>query len=325
MTGSAADEKDWQPHIRSRARLDALAKRFRDPKDPLRLVIVRDMWLTGFDAPSLHTLYVDKPMQGHGLMQAIARVNRVFGDKPGGLVVDYLGMAECLRRALSTYTDNGGKGETAVDQNEAVAVMLEKLEICRDFFHGFDYRDFLKGNRYERVRVLGRAVNFVYGKDDGRDRIVPAVVALEQAFALAVPATRPRWRSATRSRSSRPSRRWSEVVRHHRRSRAGGRRDGAPPAGVQGAHRRGRHRCLRGRGPEEARHQRPLRGVPGRGGASCRTRTWRPSCCASSSTTTSRRAASRTSSRPRHSPKSSSGPSPATATARSRRCRSSRS
>ena len=187
MTGSAADEKDWQPHIRSRARLDALAKRFRNDKDPLRLVIVRDMWLTGFDAPSLHTLYVDKPMQGHGLMQAIARVNRVFGDKPGGLVVDYLGIGECLRRALSNYTDNGGKGETAVDQNEAVAVMLEKLEICRDFFHGFDYRDFLKGNRYERVRVLGRAVNFVYGKEDGRDRIVPAVTALEQAFALAVP------------------------------------------------------------------------------------------------------------------------------------------
>lgn len=187
MTGSAADEKDWQPHIRSRARLDNLAKRFRNDKDPLRLVIVRDMWLTGFDAPCLHTLYVDKQMQGHGLMQAIARVNRVFGDKPGGLVVDYLGVGECLRRALANYTENGGKGETAVDQDRAVAVMLEKLEICRDFFHGFDYRIFLKGNRFERVRVLGRAVNFVYGKEDGRDRIVPAVTALEQAFALAVP------------------------------------------------------------------------------------------------------------------------------------------
>ena len=187
MTGSAADEQDWQPHIRNKPRLEALAKRFRNDKDPLRLVIVRDMWLTGFDAPCLHTLYVDKPMQGHGLMQAIARVNRVFRDKPGGLVVDYLGVGECLRHALANYTENGGKGETAIDQAKAVEAMQKHLEICRDFFHGFDYRKFLRGNRFERIQVLGRAVNFVYGKEDGRDRLVASVTALERAFALAVP------------------------------------------------------------------------------------------------------------------------------------------
>jgi len=154
MTGSAADGPVWAEHIRSKPRLERLADRFRDPADPLKLVIVRDMWLTGFDAPSMHTLYVDKPMQGHGLMQAIARVNRVYRDKPGGLVVDYLGLAENLRRALATYTEAGGKGKTAVDLEEAVAVFLEKLETARDFFHGFDYGKFLTGNRFERIMIL---------------------------------------------------------------------------------------------------------------------------------------------------------------------------
>jgi type I restriction enzyme R subunit len=126
MTGSASDPAEWQPHIRNKTRREALANRFRDPKDPFKLVLVRDMWLTGFDAPSLHTMYVDKPMRGHGLMQAIARVNRVFKDKPGGLVVDYLGLAQELKRALATYTESGGIGRTALDQEEAVAVMLEK-------------------------------------------------------------------------------------------------------------------------------------------------------------------------------------------------------
>ena len=130
MTGSASDPLDWQPHIRNKARREALANRFRDPADPLRVVLVRDMWLTGFDAPSLHTMYVDKPMRGHGLMQAIARVNRVFKDKPGGLVVDYLGLAQDLKTALATYTESGGTGRTALDQGEAVAVMLEKYEVC---------------------------------------------------------------------------------------------------------------------------------------------------------------------------------------------------
>ena len=138
MTGAASDPPDWQPLIRNKTRREALAKRFRNVDDPLRMVLVRDMWLTGFDAPSLHTMYVDKPMRGHGLMQAIARVNRVFRDKPGGLVVDYLGLAHELKRALATYTESGGTGKTALDQAEAVAVMLEKYEICCGLFHGFD-------------------------------------------------------------------------------------------------------------------------------------------------------------------------------------------
>ena len=138
MTGSASDPLDWQPHIRNKPRREALANRFRNPNDPFKLVIVRDMWLTGFDAPSLSTMYVDKPMRGHGLMQAIARVNRVFKDKPGGLVVDYLGLAQELKAALATYTESGGTGRTALDQDEAVAVMLEKYEVCCALFHGFD-------------------------------------------------------------------------------------------------------------------------------------------------------------------------------------------
>ena len=138
MTGGATDPPDWQPLIRNKTRREALAKRFRNVDDPLHMVLVRDMWLTGFDAPSLHTMYVDKPMRGHGLMQAIARVNRVFRDKPGGLVVDYLGLAHELKRALATYTESGGTGKTALDQEEAVAVMLEKYEICCGLFHGFD-------------------------------------------------------------------------------------------------------------------------------------------------------------------------------------------
>ena len=126
MTGAASDPPEWQPHIRNKAGREALAKRFRDPSDPLRIVIVRDMWLTGFDAPSLHTMYVDKPMRGHGLMQAITRVNRVFRDKPGGLVVDYLGLAHELKQALATYTESGGTGQTALDQEQAVRAALSK-------------------------------------------------------------------------------------------------------------------------------------------------------------------------------------------------------
>src|SRR5207302_973315 len=126
MTGSAEDGPEWQQHIRTKSRREELANRFKDPRDHFKIVLVRDMWLTGFDAPSLHTMYVDKPMRSHGLMQAIARVNRVFHDKPGGLVVDYIGLADDLRKALATYTESGGRGGGAVDQSEAVAVMLEK-------------------------------------------------------------------------------------------------------------------------------------------------------------------------------------------------------
>ena len=153
MTGSASDPPDWQPHIRNKPRREALAKRFRDAGDPLQIVLVRDMWLTGFDAPSLHTMYVDKPMRGHGLMQAIARVNRVFKDKPGGLVVDYLGLANELKQALATYTESGGKGRTAVHQDEAVALMQEKYEVCCGILHGFDWSAWT-GSPAQRLELL---------------------------------------------------------------------------------------------------------------------------------------------------------------------------
>ncbi len=187
MTGSATDPLSWQPHIRSKARREVLAKRFAKATDPFQIVIVRDMWLTGFDAPSLHTMYVDKPMQGHGLMQAIARVNRVFKDKPGGLVVDYLGLADELKRALTTYTEAGGKGATAIDQGEAVAVMLEKYEICLGLFHGLDWAHWTTGTPQERLSLLPMAQQHILAQDDGKERLLGAVTELSQAFALAVP------------------------------------------------------------------------------------------------------------------------------------------
>jgi len=187
MTGSASDPPDWQEHIRNKPRREALANRFRNPADPLRMVLVRDMWLTGFDAPSLHTMYVDKPMRGHGLMQAIARVNRVFRDKPGGLVVDYLGLAHELKAALATYTESGGTGRTAVDQEEAVAVMLEKYEVCCGLFHGFDWAKWTTGTPQERLSLLPAAQEHILKQENGKDRCVRAVRELSQAFALAVP------------------------------------------------------------------------------------------------------------------------------------------
>ena len=187
MTGSASDPPDWQEHIRNKPRREALANRFRDPGDPLRMVLVRDMWLTGFDAPSLHTMYVDKPMRGHGLMQAIARVNRVFRDKPGGLVVDYLGLAHELKAALATYTESGGTGRTAVDQEEAVAVMLEKYEVCCGLFHGFDRSRWTAGTPQERLSLLPAAQEHILKQENGKDRCLRAVRELSQAFALAVP------------------------------------------------------------------------------------------------------------------------------------------
>ena len=187
MTGAASDPPDWQPLIRNKARREALAKRFRNADDPLQIVLVRDMWLTGFDAPSLHTMYVDKPMRGHGLMQAIARVNRVFRDKPGGLVVDYLGLAHELKRALATYTESGGTGKTALDQEEAVAVMLEKYEICCGLFHGFDRSKWTTGTPQERLGLLPTAQEHILAQENGKDRYVQSVRELSQAFALAVP------------------------------------------------------------------------------------------------------------------------------------------
>lgn len=281
MTGSAADPPDWQPHIRNKPRREFLANRFRDPQDPLRMVLVRDMWLTGFDAPSLHTMYVDKPMRAHGLMQAIARVNRVFRDKPGGLVVDYLGLAHELKQALATYTESGGTGRTAIDQAEAVALMREKYEICCDLFHlpapppspfyvyaiecengslyigqtddlvrrwrehqagtasdwtkryrpvrvahyepvstreealqkeaewksgygrqrlkqliekggarqagGFDWSRWTAGSPEERLQLLPAALEHILAQEDGKNRLLRAVLELSRAFALAVP------------------------------------------------------------------------------------------------------------------------------------------
>jgi type I restriction enzyme R subunit len=187
ITGSASDPLEWQPHIRNKKRREDMADRFRKATDPFQIVIVRDMWLTGFDAPSLHTMYVDKPMRGHGLMQAIARVNRVFKDKPGGLVVDYLGLADELKKALATYTENGGTGKTALDQAEAVAVMLEKYEVCSALFHGFEFPKWTTGTPQDRLSLLPAAQEHILGQQDGKARLLRSVTELGQAFALAVP------------------------------------------------------------------------------------------------------------------------------------------
>ena len=187
MSGSASDCQEWQPHIRNKAGREALAKRFKKPEDNLKLVIVRDMWLTGFDCPSLHTMYVDKPMNGHSLMQAIARVNRVFRDKPGGLVVDYLGLADSLKRALAQYTESGGSGDAAIDQEQAVSVFMEKYEIVAAMLHGFDYYSVIQGTYEQRLAGIVRAMEFVLGIEDGKKRFLLAVSLLSKAFALAVP------------------------------------------------------------------------------------------------------------------------------------------
>ena len=187
VTGSASDPPEWQRHIRNKPRREALANRFRNPDDSLRVVLVRDMWLTGFDAPSLHTMYMDKPMRGHGLMQSIARVNRVFRDKPGGLVVDYLGLALELKRSLAVYTESGGTGQTALDQGDAVAVMLEKYEVCCGLLHGFDWTKWTTGAPQERLSLLPAAQEHVLAQVDGKERCLNAVRELSQAFALAVP------------------------------------------------------------------------------------------------------------------------------------------
>ena len=187
MTGAASDPSNWQQHIRNKSRRETLAHLFRDPEDPFQVAIVRDMWLTGFDAPNLHTMYVDKPMRGHGLMQTIARVNRVFKDKPGGLIVDYLGIAQELKQAVTTYTASGGTGETAIDQAKAVEVMQEKYDVCRGLFYGFDYSDWTGGSPAQRLSLLPAALEHVLAQENGKDRCLQAVRELSQAFALAVP------------------------------------------------------------------------------------------------------------------------------------------
>ena len=198
MTGAASDPKEWQQHVGGKARRELLAKRAKDPEDPLKLVIVRDMWLTGFDAPSMHTMYIDKSMRGHGLMQAIARVNRVFRDKPAGLIVDYIGIAQNLKSALSQYSRDDQK-HAGIDEAEAVAVLVEKYEIVSDMFHGFDYRAGLIGSPQERLAALAGAIEWVLdmqqseaarestkeGKKRAHRRFSDAVLSLSKAFALA--------------------------------------------------------------------------------------------------------------------------------------------
>jgi len=211
MTASSADGPVMQKHHTSKSQRRDLSDRMKDPADPLRLVIVIDMWLTGFDVPCLHTLYVDKPMRDHGLMQAIARVNRVFKDKPGGLVVDYLGIATDLKKALSFYSNSGGKGDPAEGQEKAVAVMLEKLEVVRQLFFqeskakeailiaeptayygkypgtGFNYRRFFTASPQEKLSIILQAEEHLLGLEDGKNRFIREVTLLGQAFALSVP------------------------------------------------------------------------------------------------------------------------------------------
>ena len=188
MTGSASDPLDWQKHIRSKSARETLGNRFRNPDDPFRVVLVRDMWLTGFDAPSLHSMYVDKPMQGHNLFQAITRVNRVFKDKPGGLVVDYLGLANDLKKAVDNYTKSGGKGDAAFDKADAIAVMLEKHEVCCGMFHGFDWSPWSSGNAAERLTLIPAAQEHILAQEEGKERYTQAVMELTKAFTLSVPA-----------------------------------------------------------------------------------------------------------------------------------------
>lgn len=197
MTGSSSDPLSFQPHVRNKVKRKAMGERLKDSKDKLKIAIVRDMWLTGFDAPSMHTLYIDKPMQGHNLMQAIARVNRVYKDKEGGLVVDYIGIANDLKKALSVYTESGGKGKPAFDQDEAASVMMSKFEIVTKMFTeqptdktvkaGFDFKSFFKLQPKEKLYFPIQAANYILGLEDGKNRFINNVTALSKAFAISVP------------------------------------------------------------------------------------------------------------------------------------------
>ncbi len=187
MTATSSDGPQMSQHHTTKQQRRALADRMKDPDDELKLVIVRDMWLTGFDAPCMHTLYIDKPMKGHNLMQAIARVNRVYRDKPGGLVVDYLGIASDLKEALSFYSDAGGKGDPAQAQEQAVMLMLEKLEVVSQMFHGFPYENFFDADTSQKLSLILAAEEHILGLEDGKRRYINEVTALSQAFAIAVP------------------------------------------------------------------------------------------------------------------------------------------
>lgn len=188
MTGSASDPVPWQQHVRNKPRRKAIGDRMKNPADELKLVIVRDMWLTGFDVPCLHTMYIDKPMRGHTLMQAIARVNRVFKDKSGGLVVDYLGIAQDLKRALAEYAASGGEGKPAFDQEEAVRTMMEYYESVVPMFHGFDYSRFFKlRTPEEKFRFLPVAADHILSLPNVKEQFVNKVTGLLKAFAISVP------------------------------------------------------------------------------------------------------------------------------------------
>lgn len=187
MTTNSSDGPTISRHHTTKEQRRRLADRMKSPDDELKLVIVRDMWLTGFDAPSMHTLYIDKPMKGHNLMQAIARVNRVYKDKPGGLVVDYLGIASDLKKALSFYSDSGGKGDPATAQEQAVTLMLEKLEVISGMLHGFPYEDYFEADTSKKLNTILAAEEFILGLDDGKKRFINEVTALSKAFAIAVP------------------------------------------------------------------------------------------------------------------------------------------
>lgn len=186
MTGSASDPKSWQPHIRNKKGRKEIENRFKDEDDNLNLVIVRDMWLTGFDVPSLHTMYLDKPMKGHNLMQAIARVNRVWKDKEGGLIVDYIGVAPQLKKALTNYTEED-RSEVGIPQEQAVAQLKERYEIVRDLFHGFEYKKFFSLKPKERMEFITDAMDHILGLEDGKERFIKQVTALLKAFSLATP------------------------------------------------------------------------------------------------------------------------------------------
>jgi len=187
MTSASSDGPRIAKHHTTKEQRRVLAERMKDPADELKLVIVRDMWLTGFDAPCMHTLYIDKPMKGHNLMQAIARVNRVYKDKPGGLVVDYLGIAADLKKALSFYADAGGKGDPTETQEQAVQLMLEKLEVVSQMYHGFAYEDYFEADTSRKLSLILAAEEHILGLDDGKKRYINEVTALSKAFAIAVP------------------------------------------------------------------------------------------------------------------------------------------
>jgi len=187
MTSASSDRPEISKHHTTKDQRRSLADRMKEPDDELKLVIVRDMWLTGFDVPSLHTLYIDKPMRGHNLMQAIARVNRVYKDKTGGLIVDYLGIASDLKRALSFYSDAGGKGDPAVNQEKAVQIMFEKLEVVSQMFHGFNYKQYFQADTGKKLSLILAAEEHLLGLENGRKRFIDEVASLSRAFSIAIP------------------------------------------------------------------------------------------------------------------------------------------